>query len=176
MRLAVLLVLVLGCASEATDPCGAAADHLATCTGASVRDAATTCDEERAEAVLEMSCEEVSATAAAGKADGWWDDFLCAIGFTDKCSDEITGQLSLTGSVYKLGTTDGADGVIVRAVPEAGGAVVKWSDTTNGYFALPQLPPGAYKLEVAQVLDGLTLTSKRVEFPATRYVVLYSPL
>src|SRR5207249_1515048 len=68
-RLALAIALaVAGCATTPSDPCAAAADHVAECTGAMPGPQMTTCDTDRAEQVLAMDCDELQ---RSGKADGW---------------------------------------------------------------------------------------------------------
>src|SRR5262245_58723735 len=87
MRLTIvaLVAIVVGCA-EPSDPCREAADHVAECTHESVDRTGATCDPQRADEILAMDCDQLAAAAAAGKADGWWDEFLCGLGYTSHCA------------------------------------------------------------------------------------------
>ncbi|MBW2524461.1 MAG: hypothetical protein JRI23_09810 [Deltaproteobacteria bacterium] len=60
-----------GASAETEDPCVAATSHLRSCLGEQALPDPTACDLEEAEAVVEMSCEELRARLpAGGKADG----------------------------------------------------------------------------------------------------------
>ena len=70
------------CAPAADDDlCAQAAAHVADCTGEAPTAAPqASCDQALAGELLGASCPDLAAAAAAGKADGWWSDFLCFIG------------------------------------------------------------------------------------------------
>lgn len=84
-----LALLFAGC--DADDPsasgsiCEQAAARLVECGIAEDADPGDDCDEARAESTVSASCDELEAAAAQGKSDGWWDDFLCGLGFVSHC-------------------------------------------------------------------------------------------
>jgi hypothetical protein len=87
-----LVIAAAGCAasdetSDSSEACELAAQHVSECTGEQV-DATSLkdCDAERAEQLIGMDCSTVSQTAAAGKADGWWDPALCSLGLLCHCA------------------------------------------------------------------------------------------
>lgn len=101
------VALLLGCADGAapgTDPCQAAADHIASCTGQSAP-AASGCDPAQAEAALALSCDELDGAIGDDKADSFnarLADFSCGLGLyrycppvtCDAAADEAAGFLT----------------------------------------------------------------------------------
>lgn len=178
----IVALFAVGCAADpAGDTCTAAADHVASCTGETMQ-AATTCDLERAEAVLAMDCDELAATAATAKADGWWDDFLCALGFASHCSTDGGGGSdaptlrTLSGHVYRVGTFDQpVSNVYVRATRE-GTTQTKGVWVVQGLFAITDLTPARYRIEVAYTPTSSVLASTTVDVAAQSYVVLHAPV
>lgn len=178
----VVALFAVGCAADpADDTCAAAADHVASCTG-EAKQAATSCDLERAEAVLAMDCDELAATATTAKADGWWDDFLCALGFTSHCSMDGSGDTeeptlrTLSGHVYRVGTFDQpVSNVYVRATRE-GSSQTTGVWVVQGLFAITELTPARYRLDVAYTPTSSTLVSKTVDVSTQSYVVLHAPV
>ena len=71
MRPAVLLPILLlpTCAGDDRDLCQRAVDHVSDCAGAAPLEASS-CDPERAEALLASTCEELGEVAGEAKADG----------------------------------------------------------------------------------------------------------
>src|SRR5678816_4244846 len=104
LTIAAFVAIVVGCA-EPNDPCREAVDHVAECTHEAADPGGATCDPDRANEILAMDCDQLAAAAAAGKADGWWDTFLCSLGFTSHCSEIGSGSgttaRTLSGNVYK---------------------------------------------------------------------------
>lgn len=178
MRIVLLACLLAACTAPA-DPCRAAAEHVASCTHEPVASETQTCDAERADQILDMDCDQLAAAAAAGKADGWWDEFLCGLGFTSYCaatpSSPTSTARTLSGNVYKIGTTDGADHVYVRATRE-GSTETKGAWTVAGIFALPGLAPARYTIEVAYTTTSTALATKTVDVASQSYIVIYAPV
>lgn len=77
-----LCVLLAACGGGET--CAEVAEHIEACLGEEARPVAA-CNVDRAEQILEQDCATVRRTAAAGKADGWWDGFMCETGFYSYC-------------------------------------------------------------------------------------------
>ena len=175
----VIICVAMGCAEPAGDPCAAAADHIASCTGEAAS-AAMTCDEQRAEEILTLDCDQLASTAAAAKADGWWDSFMCTLGFTSYCSSgsgtPAPTTKTLSGSVYKVTAIDQpAMNVYVRAIRE-GTSETKGGWVIQGLFAIQSLPVAKYRLEVALTPTSGTLATKSVDLATTSYVVIYAPV
>jgi hypothetical protein len=85
------LFVMVGCtASSGTDDsCALAAEHVASCTGESPDTTdVQQCDAARAQELLALDCSEVVTTTAAGKADGWWDNVMCGLGYLCRCAPE----------------------------------------------------------------------------------------
>lgn len=188
MRVASLLIaaLALGCAETPSDPCSDAAAHISSCTGEQPTGEAT-CDPERAGAISSMDCDEVAVTAEAAKRDGWWDAFLCDLGYTSYCAGgsgsgsgsgtETPATKTLTGHVYKATTTNTpATNVYVRAFKDGASAATKGTWVVQGLFAIQDLPVGNYKLEVAYNPTATTLATKTVDLATTTYVVIHAPV
>ena len=178
MRLLILACLVVGCAAP-DDPCRVAAEHVASCTHEPVTNEAQRCDPERADQILDMDCDQLAAAAAAGKADGWWDEFLCGLGFVTHCSlapgSSTSATRTLAGNVYKLGTTTGVDHVYVRATRE-GTAETKGAWTVAGIFTIGGLAPARYTIEVAFTTTSTAVATQKVDVSSQSYVVIYAPV
>ena len=86
--LALWLPLV-GCdepAGEDADPCEALSQQLIECELVLEPLGEGECNGEQAEALAEVTdCEALASMADTAKADGWWEAFLCEIGYADHC-------------------------------------------------------------------------------------------
>ena len=176
----VMACVAMGCAEPVDDPCSEAADHIASCTG-EIASAPMECDRERAETILTMDCDELASTAAAAKADGWWDSFMCALGFSSYCMSGGSGMpaptvKTLSGSVYKSTAFDQpATNVYVRAIRD-GSSETKGAWVVQGLFAVQNLPVAKYRVEVAFTPTSGALTTKAIDLATTSYIVLYAPV
>jgi hypothetical protein len=182
MRLVLLaMVGLVGCATAPSDPCAMAADHVASCTGEDPQAMASqTCDEARADAVLAMDCAQLAMAAAAGKADGWWDEFLCSLGLTSHCAGQpgpTSTAHTLNGTVHKLGDDSPAVGVYVRAINASNADDVHGSWTfAGGLFAIQDLSTNeSYRVEVALSPTSGALIARSVGGNVS-YVALQAPL
>jgi hypothetical protein len=186
MRWSSLLVISLiaaGCATDPTDLCRDAADHVATCIGEEPATSSETCDEARAEALLAMDCGDLAAAAAAGKSDGSWPELMCSLGYTSYCSQPSgpngpsTTLRTLTGNVQKLGSTDPAIGVSVRLIREGMETEVHQARTfAGGLFSIQGLARAPYRLEVALAPTSAALVKKRIDLATQTYILIHAPV
>jgi hypothetical protein len=156
-RLAILLVA--GCTTAPAGPCEDASEHVAACTGEALSyRAESVCDGSRSSALLAMDCSDLSQLATQARNAGWWDDFLCQIDFADRCA--TTSRRSLVGLVERADGSP-APRVFVRLVssgnvysPIAGAWTI-----AGGAFAVMDLAPQAYRLEIAMSPTGAVLSA-----------------
>ena len=178
MRALLACLVFAGCATDAADPCSEAASHVASCTGeASAMAPESTCDAERAETLLAMDCEQLANASLSAKADGWWDEFMCSLGFSSWCSTPPGGgsgsgssmptTRALTGVVYKFGTVDGVGGALIRINDLDTGAITTATSAPGGLFHVGGL--ARHKFSIGAV-GGQAQT---VDLSATGYVTLY---
>jgi hypothetical protein len=174
----VLAVAVAACAAPDGDICREAADHVAACTGEAPAELGT-CDPDVARGVVDTSCDELATTA--GKSDGFWDALMCALGFTSHCapptSDPSPRAKTLTGSVQKFGTIEPVSVVLhVRAIRDGNPADVHGSFTINGAFAIGDLAPAKYKLEVSFAPTSTAIATQTVDLATTSFAIIHVPL
>ena len=168
-----ILLVVVGCSGELADPCTAAAEHVAACTGEGQVAEVASCDPDRAEAVLQQSCDELAASAA--KSDGFWADLMCALGFSSYC--EADAARSLSGTIHKLGNTQPIDIVLhVRAIRESRPDDVKGVFSLNGFYSLSDLAPERYRIEVSATPTSAAIKSQSVDVATQSTLILFVPL
>jgi len=170
------LFLVASCAGDSIDVCARAADRVAECLGASARRDGDTCDPDTAARVAEMECPEVAALAATGKADGWWDDFLCGLGYGEHCD----GAGSPTAPQVRVDfRVEGAAGEPKRfiSVYLAGPdhpRTLHWTDS-SGRFAVV-LTQGRFQLDARQGWNVTSLPVDTTDLDLDGYVELLVPV
>jgi hypothetical protein len=168
------LVVLAGCATAPANPCSMATDHLAACTDEAPAFRTGTCDERRADTLLALDCHDLQDLAQAGRADGWWDPFLCELEFADHCGPGDAGpdHHTVVGTVRHLDDTP-AVAVYVRLIED--GQVVRGSWTfAGGLFAFPELDQTTYRLEVALTPTSATLFAQTLG--GEGFVELRAPL
>jgi len=181
-----------GCAGEA-DPCAPAAAHVAECRGEAPDQAPGACDEDRADELLAMDCDQLAAAEATGKADGWWDALLCLLGFSSHCDGAPAppaappaqpATRTLAGHVYKLSSGTPADGVYVKATRivdgdgDGGGGQdwrYRWT-VGGGLFVIEGLPTGRYRVDVALAGGAPALATREVDLARQQYLAIYAPV
>lgn len=179
----VAAVFASGCAQSEQDPCAAAAEHVAACTG-EMSMAAGVCDPDQAESVLSMDCEQLTAVQSAAKADGWWDDLLCLLGFQDSCSSGGSGgsggmstpaptSRTLTGQVFKGGSLDAPTTTLFIRATRTDTNETKTTYVVQGIFALTSLPVAKYRIEAALTAGSSAIASTEVDLASRAHVVLY---
>lgn len=152
-----------------------ATDHLAACTGEAPAFRIGTCDHQRAEMLSAMDCHQLGSIESAARANGWWDDFLCELDFTDHCSMTSRPDLhTLVGTIHKLDDTP-AVAVYVRVIRDRDPSDQRGSWTfEGGVFAIRDLEETSYRLEVA--LAPTTATLFAHELGGESYLALQAPI
>lgn len=166
--------------------CVAAQARVEECTGAiaATSPAAEGCSPERARSIAAASCDELARAEALGKADGWWDSLMCALGFDSHCdtpapstdtppaASDAPAWRILHGNVYRIGTTTGESGLIVRL--SRGDELYTQLTFTGGGFGIGPVAPAVYRLEVYQGVARVY--SADVDTASQSYVALFVPL
>jgi hypothetical protein len=158
MRSLFALLLVASCAAPAS-PCEQAADYVATCTDeAPAYRAEPVCDGGRSEMLLGMDCSELAQLADQARNAGWWDDFLCQLDFADRCT--TTAKRTLVGLVQRADGSP-APRVFVRLIAP-NNTIAGDFTVAGGAFAIKDLAPHEYRLEIAMSPTGGTLSAHDV--------------
>ena len=154
-----------------------ATDHVAACTDEAPAFRTGACNEHRADALLELDCTQLRHVAEAAKANGWWDDFLCELEFSDHCTSTPAPDLhTLVGAIHHLDDSP-AVAVYVRVIQDGKPDDVRGSWTFDGgLFAFPDLEDRPYRLEVALAPTSATLMSRMVSGASETYVELQAPI
>ncbi|MFT3694700.1 MAG: carboxypeptidase-like regulatory domain-containing protein [Kofleriaceae bacterium] len=172
MRWLVLAALA-ACATEPAGRCEQAADHVLACTSADLGyRGETICDGAKASAILNLDCDTIAALAADAKERDWWPEFLCAL---DLGTCESTNRV-LVGLVQRNDGTP-APNVYVRAVSPGNDYAPVYGAWTvaGGGFAIHDLAPQRYRIEVAMLPTGGTLSAIDVT-PEQAFVAVAAPI
>ena len=142
----VLVTLAVACGGS--DPCGAAAAHVAECTGSQPA-AAAACDADRAGEILALDCGALAATAP-GKADGLGvGSALCALGFSSYCEQppQANGPYVVRGAVRYPDGRPAPWRAVRLSSPSLGDSATQYTGQ-DGMYVFVEIPEGAFTLQV----------------------------